>query len=197
MRGWLLLCKAWRLRRFMIIALVTAVAWLVVPSGPVTVPARDGVRSLLWPLVPMLLAGALPTTLAAGYRDTELTAARSRTQLRGGVFLIALALSLAPSLVAVRFDILVIWRNTGFLIGLALLSTAALPQSAAWLPVCVVPMWMWLLGTTPDDKVESWAVLLQPSHSVTALITTLVLFSLGAGAYWTIRSPRRSQAARG
>ena len=147
----------------------------------------------MWPLVPTLVAAVLPTTIVAAYRDIELTASRSRTQLRGVVLLVLTGLSLAPSLVAMRFDLVVVWRNTSFLLGLALLSTTLLPGQAAWLPVCAVPMWMWLLGTAPGGQVEGWALLLQPSDSLMALIIAFVAFPVGGIAYWAIRAPRRSQ----
>jgi hypothetical protein len=195
LRGWLLLGKAWHLRRVVVTALLSALAWLIVPPDPVAVPARDGVESLLWPLVPTLVAGALPAAMAAAYRDSELTAARSRTQLRGVALLVTLALSLAPSVVAGRFDILVVWRNTGFLYGLALLVITVQPQSVAWLPVSAVPMWMWLLGTDFGGAVKNWAVLLHPSNSMPAFCAALLVFLLGVAAYWSIRAPRGSETA--
>lgn len=191
LRGWVLLGKAWRLRRLALTALVSALAWTAVPAGPVAVPARDDVESVLWPLVPVLVAAALPATMAAAYRDGELTAARSRSQLRGAAFLLALALSLLPSVVATRFDLVVVWRNTGFLFGLALLAVAVQPEAAAWLPVCGLPMWMWLLGTNTGGDVDRWAVLLHPAQSRLALVTSVVVFALGLAAYWAIRAPWR------
>jgi hypothetical protein len=191
LRGWVLLCKAWRLHRLALTALVSALAWAAVPAGPVAVPARDGVESVLWPLVPVLVAAALPATMAAAYRDGELTAARSRTQLRGAAFLLSLSLSLLPSVVATRFDLVVVWRNTGFLFGLALFAVAVQPEAAAWLPICGLPMWMWLLGTNIGGDVESWAVLLHPAQSRVALMASVVVLALGLAAYWAIRAPWR------
>ncbi len=109
--------------------------------------------------------------------------------MRGAAFLLALALSLLPSVVATRFDLVVVWRNTGFLFGLALLAVAVQPEAAAWLPVCGLPMSMWLLGTNTGGDVDRWAVLLHPAQSRLPLVTSVVVFALGVAAYWAIRVP--------
>jgi hypothetical protein len=100
-------------------------------------------------------------------------------------------LSLLPSVVATRFDLVVVWRNTGFLFGLALFAVAVQPEAAAWLPICGLPMWMWLLGTNIGGDVESWAVLLHPAQSRVALMASVVVLALGLAAYWAIRAPWR------
>lgn len=173
------------------------VVWWTVPPGRVTVPARDGVQSLLWPLVPALLAVAVPTSLSSAYREGELTAARSALQLRMTAMVSVALLSLGISLVGLRFDILVIWRNSLFLMGLALLATAIQPPTTAWIPVCGAPIAMWLLGPGYDETISAWAVLLHPRTSAIAWTSSIGVFALGAAAYLWFRLPWASARPRG
>lgn len=186
----MLFCRAWQFRMLLLAALLAAVAWTAVPSLPLGVPAREGVRSLLWPLVPTIYAAALPTVFEAGYREGELTSSRSHSSLRGSILGVILVLCLASSAASYRFDIAIALRNSALLIGLALIATVLLPHVTSWLPAFIVPTATWLFGTDPNENVACWAVLLQESKSPVASTAAVISLALGAVMYCGVRQRR-------
>ncbi len=171
--------RAWNGGTFGFAALLGLAAFLLVPSHPVPVPGREGVRSLLWPLVPTLPAVAVPGCLSAGHRDLERVAARSLLRMRAAcVSAIAVATFLV-CLASWRFDPVVVWRNAALLLGIAFAGTAVHP-AVSWLLVSVIPMVMWLTGTQPGGVVEPWCVLLLPRGSALAAWLACLAFALGA-----------------
>jgi hypothetical protein len=184
LRGIALVLRAWRLRQVASGAAAAALAWWLVPAAPVPIPAADGASSVLWPLVPALVAVTGPPFLSTADRDLERGASRSHHAVRAlglGAFWVLTAVAVAAG---GRFDLLVVLRNTLLLTGLATGCAACLPAAAAWAPVALVPMTMWLLGTDPTTRhVRVWAVLLAPHSSMVALSVALVAAAFGAAAY--------------
>jgi hypothetical protein len=161
-------------------ALVLALAaFLLVPAQPVPVPGREGVRSLLWPLIPTFPALAAPACGAVARRDLERTGARSILGLRAGYVVLVSGATLLVCLAGWRFDLAVVWRNAAFLLGIAFAGTAIAP-AGAWLPVSVIPMVLWLTGTQPGGVVEPWAILLLPGSSHVGLWVAGAVWGLGA-----------------
>ncbi len=182
--GLLLVARAWRVRSLLAAAAVALVAWLVVPVGPIAIPAADGASSLLWPLVPVLVSAAVPAFLARADRDLERTAARSLPRLRALGLGLAALVAAGGAVGGLRFDPVVVGRNTLLLTGLAVGGAGLLPAATAWVPVTFTPVAMWLLGTDPMTRqVRGWAVLLLPGSTASAWTAAAVVAAIGAAAY--------------
>ncbi len=177
--GWLLLWRAWKGNRLWRACLLATIAWLLVPERPIAVPGRQGVQSVLWPLVPTLTAMVLPSCLAHAYRDLELAAAKSHARQRGLFAVFALALTAIPCVSGLRFDLGVALRNAALLSGLAFASTVIFPPRVAWMPPSFLPIITWLLGLKLGGVPRPWAVLMQSGSSLPALLAAGT--SLGAG----------------
>ena len=176
-------CRCWSLGPLLAAGLVADAGWFVIPEGPVPVPAGGGVESLLWPLLPALVALAIPAVLATARFEHELLTARSPLLLRlRALGCCALVLACVAA-AAVRFDPVVVWRNTAILAGVAFLAAATLPRGSAWQPVVLLPLGCWLLGTDAHRLVRPWAILLAPGSSTSAVIAAGALLALGVTAY--------------
>ena len=161
------------------------VAVLHLWSGPIEVPGRDDVAQMVWPLAPTLLALACLTGSRTAMGPSERITPRGAAAVRAG-YLLALGCFGASLLVASGpiADARVVARNDAFLCGLALLAAEVLPASAAWVPVVVVPMAMWLLGSNGlGSAPEPWAVLLEPAGSTAAARVASGTLLAGAGCY--------------
>lgn len=134
---------------------------------------------MLWPLVPTVMAIALPSCLARAYRDPELTAGRSHVRQRGIFVVLVLALTAVGCIGGIRFDIAVAVRNAALLSGLALSSTVIVRPQIAWMLPLFVPMITWLFGLERGGVVRPWAFLMQPTSSVFTSVASIAL--LGAG----------------
>jgi hypothetical protein len=158
--------RRWRLGPLAVAVALSWLAWLTVPRSAVAIPAADGASSVLWPLVPTVVALAVAPVLGTAYDDLERTAGRPGRVLRGyGLAACAVAAGLA-ALPGARFDVAVVARNSILLTALAVASTAVLSRTTAWLPVVALPIVTWLLGTDPASRqMASWAVLLAPATS--------------------------------
>jgi hypothetical protein len=190
--AWLFV-RCWGSRPLATGAVLTVAAWWVVPIQPVTVPARSGVASLLWPLVPVLVAGALPSAALTAYGDLEATTARPRLGLRIRALGLYWVVVLAASVPGGRFDGAVVLRNSAGLVGVALLAALLVPTSLSWLPVTLIPMSMWLLGQDADRATARWAVLLAAGGSISAAVTCSALALIGSVGYLVCPAPRSSR----
>jgi hypothetical protein len=161
----------------------------VVPPDPVAVPARAGVESLLWPLVPALAALALPAMLTVARQDLERSAVRPWCLRTGAVLLGAAALGLTA--VAGGADEAVLARNALAMLGVATLSASVLRVGSAWAPVAMAPLVCWLLGTDAHRHVHPWALLLLPGSSCVGLVVAGVLAVSGTAAYVVVSGPGR------
>lgn len=187
--------RAWNGGQLLIALALALGALFLVPVQAVPVPGREGVRSLLWPLIPTLPALAAPACASVGFRELERTGARSLPGSRAVCVVLA---SLATGLVCLagwRFDLMILFRNAAFLLGTAFACTAISP-TAAWLPVSVIPMVMWLTGTQPGGIVEPWAILLLPRSSALAAWISWAAWGLGAGLLCSLRVGRGPVFAR-
>ena len=186
-------CRCWSLGPLLATGMVATAGWFVIPEGPVPVPAGGGVESLLWPLLPALVALAIPTLLGTADFELELLTARSPLLLRlRALGCCALVLACVAG-AGIRFDPAVVWRNTAILGGVAFLAAATLPRGSAWQPLVLLPLACWLLGTDAHRQVRPWAILLAPGTSTTAAMAAPVLVGLGIGCYlgapaWVRRS---------
>lgn len=176
-------CRCWSLGPLLATGLVAAASWFVIPEGPVPVPAGGGVESLLWPLLPALAALAVPAVLANADSELELMTARSPLLLRlRALSCCALVLG-GVAAAGVRFDPVVVWRNTAILAGVAFLAVATLRRGTAWQPLVLMPLACWLLGTDAHRQVRPWAILLAPGSSAGASVAAAALLALGVTAY--------------
>lgn len=168
---------------------VTLLAWWLVPERALAVLARDDVFSVLWPLVPALLASVVPAAVVFDGRDVERTAARSPLELRARCLALLVATA-AGVVVASPHDVGIGARSTLFLVGLALGSLALLPGAAAWVPLALYVPSCWLLGTRRDGDHAAWAVPLRPAGDVAAMRSALVVGVLGAVAFVVLGTRR-------
>jgi hypothetical protein len=155
--------------------------WVVVPPDPVAVPARAGVESLLWPLVPALSALALPAMFTVARHDLERSAV-CPWRLRASAVVVAAA-ALGLTVAAGIDEQAVLARNAAALLGVAALSATALPAGAAWAPVAMAPLACWLLGTDAHRHVHAWAVLLLPGRSRVGSLAAEALVVAGTATY--------------
>lgn len=191
--GWLFV-GCWGSRPLLVGAALTFVAWWLVPVQPVTVPARAGVASLLWPLVPVLIAAPLPSAALTAFADLEATATRARPGLRIRALALYWLLACVAIVPGARFDGAIVLRNTAGLVGLALLAALLTPTSLSWLPVTVIPMAMWLLGQDANRTTAGWAVLLAPAGSAVATTACVAVAVVGSVSFLASRAPRATRS---
>ena len=184
--------RCWSVRPLLLLAGATAAGWYVVPQGPVPVPAASGVESLLWPLVPVLVVLGAPSVLGTAYGDMERASSRRPVLLRLRALACCALVVSAAVVVDSRFDERVVWRNTGFLLGLATLATWALPRALRWQPVVLVPMAMWLLGTDDHRRLRPWNVLLLPANATGPAVVAAGVLAAGVVAYLFAPDPVRA-----
>jgi hypothetical protein len=176
-------CRCWSLGPLVATGLLAAAGWFVIPEGPVPVPAGGGVESLLWPLLPALVVLAVPAVLANAGSELELLTARSPLLLRLRALGCCALVLAGVAAAGVRFDPVVVWRNTAILAGVAFLAAATLPRGSAWQPVVLLSLACWLLGTDAHRQVRPWAILLAPGSSASASIAAASLLGLGVTGY--------------
>ena len=175
--------RCWALGSLLLLAVVTAAGWYVVPRGPVAVPAAGGVESLLWPLLPVLVTLGVPGVLASTYGDLERASSRRPVLLRLRALACCTVVVGAAAALNTRFDPRVVWRNTGLLLGLAILASCLLPRAVRWQPLVLVPMAMWLLGTDEHRRLRPWNVLLLPGDRAMPAVVAAVVLAAGVAAY--------------
>lgn len=156
-------------------------AWWFVPASPVAVPGRD-IDSLIWPLMPAVLALVVPTAALAGQRDLERTSGRSIIRMRIGFCVGVSALVVLVSVGALRFDALVVMRNGLLLLGLGLLGATTLGPGGGWFLPFSVPTGMWIFGTTHLGP-NTWATVLHERDSQIALVSALAVWLGGCILY--------------
>ncbi|GIU98725.1 MAG: hypothetical protein KatS3mg014_0341 [Actinomycetota bacterium] len=178
----LVVVRAWQGSGFAFTLAIGLAGFALVPSRPVPVPGREGVSSLLWPLVPVLPALAVPQVAGVVYREIERVSGKSSLGTRLGCAAIITSLLGLFCLAGWRFDLSVLCRNAAFLLGVALAGTVFSP-SGAWLPVTVIPMVMWLIGTQPGGAVDPWAILLLPGSASGAARASYLVWITGTG-FW-------------
>lgn len=190
LRTGLLVGRAWGLKP-MAKALAGVVLLSVAWRGPLTVPGRQDVAELIWPLAPCLLAIVVPAAAARAHTDQERCAPRSgplrRLEFVGA--LVATALALASGL-AVLHSFVIVARNSLLLCGMALAATVLLPPSTRWIPPSFIPIVMWLLGArSAGQDPAGWAVLLHDPASLPAACVAAAIFIAGAGLYVAVDHP--------
>ncbi len=187
-----LCARCWGLRPLLVLGAATVVGWYVVPEGPVPVPAGGGVESLLWPLLPLLVTLGVPGVLGSAYGDLERGSSRPPILLRLGALTCCTVVVSAVAVLDTRFDDRVVWRNTAFLLGLAILATSLLPRALRWQPLVLVPMAMWLLGTDDHRRIRAWDVLLLRGDATTAMLAAIATLALGVVGYLLLPDRSRS-----
>lgn len=187
--------RVWSIRRTVGWAVVAALAWQAVPRGPVAVPARDGVASVLWPLVPALFGLACTPSLKQLHKQMELRVPHPRA-IRLLLFGVQCEIAVVLGTAAWSFDLGVAYRNLAAILGLAALSAAYLTRRTAWVPMVVFPMATWLFGALPQQQgIYPWAFLLETSDSWLALCFSLGLFVVGGLSYVLVRPSAASAGA--
>ena len=188
-------CRCWTLGPLLATGLVAAAGWFVIPEGPVPVPAGGGVESLLWPLLPAVVVLAVPAVLANAGSELELLTARSPLLLRLRALGCCAVVLAGVAAAGVRFDPVVVWRNTAILAGVAFLAAATLTRGTAWQPLVLLPLACWLLGTDAHRQVRPWAILLAPGSGASASISAAALLAVGVLAYlWPPARPHLPRA---
>jgi len=169
---------AWRFNGFVICLALVGVLLLLTPRNTVAVPGRDGVYSVLWPLVPVLVGMWVIAGLRPAYLDIRLTAVRRvfdrALAVAGSSAGAMLVVGVAP---AAQHTVL--YRNVAYTLGVSFICVATLPRSFAWIPSVIPPMIMWLLGTRSDGPPQGWAVLLRPEDDHAALAVAVAAYAVG------------------
>jgi hypothetical protein len=188
--GLILTARCWSVPALLGLCALAAACWVLVPGAPVPIPAGGGVRSLLWPLVPVVACLGVPAVLGATDGDLERTSSRPAALLRLGALGCCVAALGGVAALGVRFDATVIWRNTALLLAVAVVSTRLLPKAMRWQPLVLLPVLMWLLGTDEHRLIRPWALLLLPGDRPAAMAISVAAFAL-AGA-WHATLPHRT-----
>jgi hypothetical protein len=175
--------RCWGARPLLLLGAATAAGWYVVPRGPIPVPAGGGVESLLWPLLPVLVALGVPGVLGSAYGDLERASSRRPVLLRLAALAGCALVVAAAAALDTRFDDRVVWRNAALLLGLAAMTTRLLPRALRWQPLLLVPMAMWLLGTDEQRRIRPWAVLLLPGDTMPSTVVAAAVFAAGIATY--------------
>lgn len=187
--------RAWRGTQHLVLAGIS-IALLHVWSGSVLVPGRDDVAQSIWPLAPTFLAFACLEGAQCAQRDTDRLAARGAGVLRCSyvvVFSVFVLVATGPS--GPFADRWVLVRNDALLCGLALLAVELLRPGTAWVPLVVLPMGTWLLGSNgPGVAPEPWAVLLHGRGSSSAAAVSLLVLAAGLTGY--VSQPARVEGQR-
>lgn len=156
----------------------TALLWLV-PGGLVPVPGREGVFALVWPLLPLLAACAVPEVMSRALTPTEIIAPRSwlrRLGTMSGALLVQLSTLL---LAAFSHEPTVIIRNYVLYFGLAAIHSGIFEPRSAWAVLVAPTIVVWLLGTDLGGNPKPWALFLLPPESIVAATAALALGVIG------------------
>lgn len=192
-RTGVLISRAWGFRPLglgLAGAVVLSSAW----QGPVSIPVRQDVAEVVWPLAPCLFALVIPGVASRAHTDQERCAPRSGW-LRRAAFVAALATAvlLSAGLLAVFHPFEVVLRNGLMLVGLALAGTVVLPDSVRWIPVSFFPIVTWLLGArSAGQPPAGWAVLLHAPGSAPASWAAAGCLLVGTLLYVGADRPVRS-----
>lgn len=180
--AWILF-KAWGGVALTCVLMLELGVLVLMPTGSFEVPGRNGVYSVVWPLLPALLAVAIPSATARAGRELEVMAARDVRIVRLCFVGLAITASLLVSVTASGLDPAILARNHLLMLGLALVCRAFLAASIAWIPAVAVPIVMWLVGTHVGGAVSDWALLLLPAQSTGALFVAIGAFLAGTSAF--------------
>ena len=183
-----------------------AVAGLTVAlssDSRVPIPAREGIASVIWPLIPAIVAIVAPPVLATSYGLPESLAGRSAVALRRFHLGIVAAGFAVMCLMAPTAYWPVLIRNSGLLLGAVLIATVLLGPKTAWIPAFMFPVFCWLLGTERRGQTQPWAVLLRPETSRASQIVAGAALALGVALYFSesrqlpvsLRRRRRAETA--
>jgi hypothetical protein len=168
-------------------ALAVIVAARVLPIEPVRVVGRPDVRTVVWPLSPVLAALAIPVGAMARFAPWAWVAGRPAWQARAA-FVAAVAGSAALVLAATAVDRAVIARNLALFDGLALLAVAVAGRPP-WGLLLGLPVVVWFVGVDPPDAVRWWAIPLLPPGQRAA--DALAVATALAGALAHVLMPPR------
>lgn len=188
LRPLLLWARCWGVRPLAALGVITAAGWFVVPAGPVPVPAGNGVASLVWPLLPVVVVLGVPGVLGAADGDLERTSSRRPILLRLAALMCCLLVPSIDAVLATRFDARVVWRNTAFLLALAILATKLLPRAMRWQPLVLIPMAMWLLGNDEHRHIRPWSLLLLPGDRLGPAVVAVAALLVAVVAELTVPS---------
>jgi dienelactone hydrolase len=179
----------------LVAALSYACLYFVIPSDAVLIPARGGVRGLLWPVLPVVWALVLLSGARLWDRPTERAGQRSLFATAAVLCVSATAAGWLSGTLSSRFEPAVLTRNLLLTVGVVALSAAVLEPALRWFPVAACVAVMWLVGTNGVSDAEPWAVLFLPGTAVWADDVALVVFAAGVGAY-LLRAAAVDAAAR-
>lgn len=186
--------RAWGLSIMLSCAGLATLLLLLVPSDALAVPGQAGVKSVVWPIAPTVAVLGVPAALSRAFDDLERTATH-RHRRRVYIMLLWAALSFAGCAAGASFDLVIVARNWMTMYGIALAATGLVSASLAWIPLCFLPISMWLMGTHIDQSVSAWAVLLQPRSSTASLLASILAVGLGAGVFLGQRAPLAGRMA--
>ena len=167
----------------------------VLPLAPVRVIGRPDVRTVVWPLVPALIALAVPIGAVTRFAAWTWVAARPGWQVRSA-FIAAVAVVSTVTVAVVGLDRVVVARNLALFIGLALLGVAVLGRPP-WGLLVGLPTVVWFTGVDPPDAVRWWAVPLLPADHVGAALVAGATATVGIAAHialpprWSLVHVRR------
>lgn len=175
--------RAWGAGAVVAATLAMLVAWRVVPGGAVEVPGREGVRWVVWPLVPFVGTLAVPAGVGAVERALERASPVGRVGPAIGsscLLVLGAAVGIAGARMA-GFDEFAVARNSLLLHGVALATVGVGGTSLAWMPGFAAGVVMWMIGTSPA-YVASWAVLFLPGDDPAAWVVAAAAFVGGVAA---------------
>ena len=167
------------------VGVVLEVAVVRFVRGPVGLPGRSELRSLLWPLAPVLPVSLLPGVLRRQRSDLDQTSPRSPPGRRGVLVLSAAAVLASAVVVAPAAMRGVLARNTLLLGAVAVATSGVASAEAGGIALVALGVASWFLGARPAGAAPAtWAVLYQPAGGrPVPLAAALVLALLSAGWY--------------
>lgn len=181
--GWVRFFIACRGLSILVTIFVVVLASFMVAADPIAIPTRNGVSSLVWPLLPAVLACSFPPMLASLEDDLHRTSPRDALGMRGVLIIVILVADIIVTLGAYRFSPVVELRNAALLSGAALLLCACRLARYAWIPIVIFSIFGWLLGTSDVGVIASWALLLQPAESAYSWVISAGVAITGAALY--------------
>jgi len=183
------IAKRWSLTSI-VVAIAIGVVLRRLVAGLVTVPGRDGIQGLVWPL-----AGGIPAMVVAGaagvlHEPPELLAGRPPVIQRGAFAALLAAGVVVGARLGGPTDLSPMrLRDDLALVGLGLGASIVLARATAWLAPAVVVVVTWFFGPGRVGSTAGWAVLLLPTGRNVPDLTCAIV-ALGGTALFMSGPPR-------
>lgn len=170
--------------------------WTVLPPAELEVPLTGGIRSVVWPLYPVLLGMAVPVAADFADRDLETLSRRGQTRLRASYLAASLVLAAVAVSASPGLDTMIRARNVALSVGIGLVASVTLGRRLAWMPNLLFAMACWLLGVGVDKSVDGWAVWLRPAGDDVSHVVAILGLAVGVALFlaplrWDRRCPGR------